>query len=148
MIVSYRITSLDLQGAADAARQDDNVTLRFRADFGFRARCVVHHGAGRARRQRGIANNQWGAFELTTRPPEHASNVDGLSVGDPSRPTEITLTAIDAATGGRTILRLRQLVTYTRLEPYGKGCGWQYRSYHTLTSTGTLVDAQPTTQPK
>jgi hypothetical protein len=40
------------------------------------------------------------------RPTTFASNVDGLSVGDPSRPTEITLTAIDAATG-RTILRLR-----------------------------------------
>jgi hypothetical protein len=46
------------------------------------------------------------------RPTTFTSNVDGLPVADPSRPTEITLTAIDAATG-RTILQLRQLVTYT-----------------------------------
>ena len=77
----------------------------------------------------------------------YTSNVDGQPVTDPSRPTEITLTAIDA-TNGRIILRLRQAISYTRLEPYGKGCGFQHRSYHTLTSTGALVDAPPTTQPK
>lgn len=79
-------------------------------------------------------------------PTTYTSNVDGLSVADPPGPTEITITAIDAASG-RTVLSLRQQVTYTRLEPYGKGCGWQYRSYHTLTATGALIDATPRTQP-
>lgn len=75
------------------------------------------------------------------------SSVNGHPVADRSRPSAITLTAIDAVTG-RTVLALRQTVTYERVEPDGKGCGWHYLSYHTLTAAGTLVDAPTTTQPR
>lgn len=80
-------------------------------------------------------------------PASVVSTVDGYPVADPSRPSAITLTAIDAVSG-RTVLALRQTVTYERVEPDGKGCGWHYLSYHTLTAAGTLVDAPTTTQPR
>jgi hypothetical protein len=64
-----------------------------------------------------------------------------------AHPVEMSLTAIDVSSG-RTLLTLLKTITYTHLEPYGKGCGFQDRSYHTLTARGSLIAATPTAEPK
>lgn len=79
-------------------------------------------------------------------PTTLASSIVGPTVTTP-QPVAMTLKAIDVPSG-HTLITLRKMITYTRFEPYGKGCGFQYRSYHTLTATGALIDAPPTSQPK
>ena len=65
---------------------------------------------------------------------------------DIPKPAEMSLTVVYAS-NGRQVLAVKQPITYTQLEPFGKGCGFEYRSYHVVTSTGTVVGAPATAPP-
>jgi hypothetical protein len=79
-------------------------------------------------------------------PKTTVSAVVGPVVAD-VHPVELTLIATDAATG-KILTTLHQSSAYSHVEPFGKGCGFLYRSYHTLTATGALTDSSPMTQPR